>query len=232
MGEAFLFGTGGDRLKNAYAIITVAYPAGSTVICSNGTKVLKAGNTYGVWAFAIPGNGTWTVACNDGSKSASKAVEITARGQAENITLMYEWYFFREGEGLGENTIKTLTGGTATVDSGSIKMQSAASGSYGAIISPCIPDIKKYRTLRVQANVGNGYGACQFGLCNNENAAYNELTTGKYIIAKLVPTAKNARDSYSIDLASVSNTETKAYFYTLCPNGAHTTYFYDIVALP
>ena len=218
-------------LKTAYAIITVDYPEGSSCICSNGIKTMEARNSYGAWAFAVPYDGVWTVTASFDGKTASKEVAITGKGQAKSVSLTYEWYFFREGEGLGDNLAKRLSG-TLTYDSNSIKLVSGESGTYSMIISPEIPNIKEYKTLRVAANVGNGYGTCEFGLCNNPSATYAELRAGTYVIARLAPSAKNARDIYNIDLASVAASETRAYFYTLCPNGAHTTYFYDIVALP
>lgn len=234
MGEAFLFGSGGGNpLKNAYAIINVTYPKGATVTCANTElgKTLTAGNTMGAWSFAVPGDGKWIVTATLDSKSANKEVEITEKGQAKAVSLTFEWYIFKENEGLGENTIKRLNG-TITNDASSIKIQSATSSAYSMIIEPAIPNIKDFKQLKVAANVGNGYGNCTFGLCNSADTTYDQLKNNTNVIAKLTPAAKNARDTYTIDLSNIAATETNAYFYTLCPNGAHTTYFYDIVVLP
>lgn len=224
-------GPDSNSLQDAYAIISVKYPAGSTCTCSNGTIFLTAGNDYGVWAFSIPVDGSWTITISRHGASVSKEIVITTKGQAEAITLEYDWYIFKEGVGLEKNIAVNFTG-TLTYDSASIKLVSGGSATYSMVISPQIPDIHKYNTLQVKANVGNGYGTCEFGLCKSSDTTYAELRAGTGVILKYAPSAKNAIDTYNIDLTSISAAETSAYFYTLCPNGAHTTYFYNIVALP
>ena len=73
-----------------YAVISVTYPSGSTVTCTNGSKTLTAKDTSGKAIFVIPSAGTWTVKAVSGSKSTSKTVSITAEGQVETVELMYE----------------------------------------------------------------------------------------------------------------------------------------------
>lgn len=80
-----------------YAVISVTYPSGSTVTCTNGSKTLKAKDTSGKAIFVIPYAGTWTVKAVKGSKSTSKAVSITAEGQVETVTLSYELVLFNNG---------------------------------------------------------------------------------------------------------------------------------------
>lgn len=82
---------------NAYVFITVTYPAGSVLTCSNGTKTLKAKTTSGQWAFAIPEAGTWTVTSTDGTNTASKSVSITSRWQIESVVLSYATFLFDNG---------------------------------------------------------------------------------------------------------------------------------------
>ena len=82
--------SGDSGNANAYALINVIYPVGSTLTCSNGSKTLKCKNTLGAHTFAIPSNGTWTVTCTKGTDSVSQAVKITSKGQSENVTLQYE----------------------------------------------------------------------------------------------------------------------------------------------
>lgn len=86
-----------SNLKDAYAIILVEYPAGSTCTCTNGAKTFKAGNTYGAWAFGVTGGGTWTITATDGVKSNSKSVEITTEWQIENITVNYDIFLYNNG---------------------------------------------------------------------------------------------------------------------------------------
>ena len=88
-----------------YAVIGVTYPAGSTCTCTNGSKTLTAKDTTGKALFVIPSAGTWTVKAVKGSKSTSKAVSITAEGQVETITLIFELILFDSGD----NT--SVTGG-------------------------------------------------------------------------------------------------------------------------
>lgn len=99
MGEAYLFGTGGGNpLKYAYAIITVTYPAGATLTCSNGTKTLKAGNTYGAWSFGVPSAGSWTVtATRSDGVTAVKTVSVTAQYSAQTVVLIFARYLFENG---------------------------------------------------------------------------------------------------------------------------------------
>ena len=90
-----------------YAVIGVTYPAGSTCTCTNGSKTLTAKDTTGKALFVIPSSGTWTVEAVKGSKSTSKAVSITAEGQVEIVTLIFDLILF-DG---GDNT--SVTGGWA-----------------------------------------------------------------------------------------------------------------------
>lgn len=89
-----VFTTGIITVAAVYAVISVTYPSGSTCTCTNGSKILTAKDTTGKALFVIPSAGTWTVKCVKGSQSASKAVKITAEGQAELVTLVYEFVLF------------------------------------------------------------------------------------------------------------------------------------------
>lgn len=86
MGEAFITRRGGGT---PYAVIGVTYPSGSVCTCTNGTLTLTAKGTGGKAIFVIPAAGTWTVKAVKGNDSASKAVSITAEGQAATVTLVY-----------------------------------------------------------------------------------------------------------------------------------------------
>lgn len=87
-------GGGGSKVV---ASIVVSYPAGSTLTCTLGSKVLTAKDTSGKWVFGLPSIGDWVVKAVKGSQSASKAVSITAEGQAETVTLMFELLLFNNG---------------------------------------------------------------------------------------------------------------------------------------
>ena len=98
MGEAFITRRGGGT---PYAAIGVTYPSGSVCTCTNGTLTLTAKDTSGKAIFVIPSAGTWTVKAVSGSKSTSKAVSISAEGQVETVTLMFELILFDGGDNTG-----------------------------------------------------------------------------------------------------------------------------------
>lgn len=89
--------TGTFEAADPYAAIGVTYPSGSVCTCTNGTLTLTAKDTSGKAIFVIPSAGTWTVKAVSGSKSTSKAVSITAEGQVETVTLMFEMILFDNG---------------------------------------------------------------------------------------------------------------------------------------
>lgn len=93
-----------------YAVIGVTYPSGSTCTCTNGSKTLTAKDTTGRALFVIPSAGTWTVKAVNGNKSKSTAVSITAEGQVEVVTLIFETILWESGA--DQNT--SITGGFAT----------------------------------------------------------------------------------------------------------------------
>lgn len=100
--------TGTFEAADPYAIIGVAYPSGSVCTCTNGILTLTAKGTGGKAIFVIPSAGTWTVKAVSGSKSASKAVSITAEGQVETVELMFELVLF---DGSNGGDVTALTGG-------------------------------------------------------------------------------------------------------------------------
>ena len=111
MGEAFITRRGGSSAK-VYAVIGVTYPTGSTCTCTDGVKTLTAKDPTGRALFVIPYAGTWTVKAVSGSKSKSKAVSITAEGQVEVVTLIFETVLWEAG--FDQNA--SLTGGFAAND--------------------------------------------------------------------------------------------------------------------
>lgn len=121
MGEAFITRRGGSGNK-VFAVIGVTYPSGSTCTCTNGAKTLTAKDTTGRALFVIPYAGTWTVKAVSGSKSKSKAVSITAEGQVEVVTLIFETILWEAGS--DQNT--SLTGGFAANDANYVTIGSDA----------------------------------------------------------------------------------------------------------
>ena len=108
-------GGGGSKVV---ASIAVPYPAGSTLTCTLGSKVLTAKDTSGKWVFGLPSTGNWIIKATSGSKSKSKTVSITAEGQVKNVTLMFEAILWEAGA--DQNT--SMTGGFAANDTNYVKI--------------------------------------------------------------------------------------------------------------
>lgn len=87
-------GGGGSKVV---ASIVVTYPAGSTLTCTLGSKVLTAKDTSGKWVFGLPSIGDWVVNATKGSQSTSKTISITAEGQVETVTLSYSLVVYEVG---------------------------------------------------------------------------------------------------------------------------------------
>lgn len=104
--------TNSSGIGKIYAVIGVTYPSGSTCTCTDGAKTLTAKDTTERALFVIPYAGTWTVKAVSGNKSKSKAVSITAEGQVEVVTLIFETILWEAGS--DQNT--SLTGGFAAND--------------------------------------------------------------------------------------------------------------------
>lgn len=111
MGEAFITRRGGSGNK-VFAVIGVTYPTGSICTCTDGVKTLTAKDTTGKALFVIPYAGAWTVKAVSGNKSKSKSISITAEGQVEVVTLIFETILWEAGS--DQNT--SLTGGFAAND--------------------------------------------------------------------------------------------------------------------
>ena len=78
-------GGGGSKVV---ASIVVTYPAGSTLTCTLGSKVLTAKDTSGKWVFGLSSIGDWIVKATDGTDTATQTVTVTS-GQTVNVTLSY-----------------------------------------------------------------------------------------------------------------------------------------------
>ena len=84
-GQMALYGSA----KKIFAFLIVNYPSGSICTCSKDGKILRAEDTSGTQVFTIPENGTWTITSTNGSKTASKNINITSFGSSQSISLLY-----------------------------------------------------------------------------------------------------------------------------------------------
>lgn len=163
MGEAFITRRGGGT---PYAAIGVTYPSGSVCTCTNGTLTLTAKDTSGKAIFVIPSAGTWTVKAVSGSKSTSKAVEITAEGQVKNVTLSYELVLFNNGVVSGyawDSSNADSSYGIAQVSDGLIYLYGytwdnglTLKPGWGEIGISSAISLSDYSTLKVRLNKTNG----------------------------------------------------------------------------
>ena len=157
MGEAFITRRGGGT---PYAAIGVTYPSGSVCTCTNGTLTLTAKDTGGKAIFVIPSAGTWTVKAVSGDKTASKAVSITAEGQVETVTLMFELILFDGGDNTGVTGGWKGTGVTPTVSdvlSFSIRNTDATFPKAASVYTVNKFDLSKYNKLTVVKSEATGW---------------------------------------------------------------------------
>ena len=117
MSEVFLMRHGGGGgIGNAYALIAVSYPVGSSCTCSKGTKTLKATGKVGAFCFAIPEAGDWVISIKDSDhEEATRTVTISSEGQVEKLRIDYENALFNNGVGKENWSTAAEVGGTASV---------------------------------------------------------------------------------------------------------------------
>ena len=191
-----------------YAVIGVTYPSGSTCTCTNGSKTLKAKDTTGKAIFVIPSAGTWTVTAVSGSKSASKAVSITAGGQIATVTLVYELYIFKSGSGLTAGY--SVAGSGGNVSNANISWSGdSESGGVAFYIDPAVA-LSGYTKLCVDFecsyNWGGDYGM-GFGVGTDAAAATTINNTNW--TAKVTSTAQGAiaRNTVQCDISALTDSE-------------------------
>ena len=207
MGEAFITRRGGSSAK-VYAVIGVTYPSGATCTCTNGSKTLTAKDTTGKALFVIPSAGTWTVTAVSGSKSASKAVSITAEGQVENVVLAYEFFIFKNGSGLTSGYSVAGSGGNVSNDSISWS-GSSSDGGISVHIKPAVA-LNDYTKLCVDFecsyNWGGDYG---MGFGVGTDAASASMITNTNWTAKVTSTARGeiARNTVQCDISALTDSE-------------------------
>lgn len=146
MGEAFITRRGGGI---PYAVIGVTYPSGSVCTCTSGTLTLTAKDTSGKVLFAIPFAGTWTVKAVKGSQSKSVAVKITTEGQVKTLTLLYQLYIFKAGQGaIVPLSLLTDTNGKVTIGNDKITISKTSQYSCAAAVHTTNSvDLSLYNTL-------------------------------------------------------------------------------------
>lgn len=197
-----------------YAVIGVTYPTGSTCTCTNGSKTLTAKDTTGKALFVIPTAGTWTVKAVSGSKSASKAVKITADGQSATVVLTYDLILFDGADNtavtggwtFGNNPGSAVTFSDATISNKQIVYSESY---YGGIFTKKQIDVTNYKTLYCECAI-TGYleYANSFGVSKSTNQAIVDSgmdMNSKFVARKaLAAGAYTGSNALSVDISNVS----------------------------
>lgn len=197
-------GGGGSKVV---ASIVVTYPAGSTLTCTLGSKVLTAKDTSGKWVFELPSTGNWVVKAVKGSKSKSATVEITAEAQVETLTLTYQLDIFKSGSGLTSGY--SVENSDVTVSKNSISWSGDANGGgISMYITPAVV-LKDYTKLCVDFecsyNWGGDYGMA-FGV--GKDAATGTMITNTSWTAKVKNGANPiSRNTAQCDISKLTDSE-------------------------
>ena len=197
-------GGGGSKVV---ASIVVTYPAGSTLTCTLGSKVLTAKDTSGKWVFGLPSTGNWVVKAVKDSKSKSATVNITAEGQTKTVELAYELYIFKSGSGLRSGYSKKGSGGNVSKNSISWSGD-ANSGGISMYITPAVA-LSGYTKLcfdfECSYNWGGDYG---MGLGVGKDAATGSMITNTSWTAKVTNKANPiARNTAQCDISKLTDSE-------------------------
>lgn len=203
-----------------FAVIAVAYPAGSTCTCANGTKIYTAKDTSGQWIFRIPSAGTWTVTATDGTNTKSQEVSITAEQQAEKVTLAY-WNgeLYDAGNQYTDITggwIRHGTGGTVTFNDDNIYLETSSEYSGGAVNTTNAVDLSDFATLKVTAAASNK------SYMLGKVSVYTKNAAGKETIAASASLDSSAVETVtSLDVSALSG----ACYVRIQSSGYNTSYY-------
>ena len=196
-------GGGGSKVV---ASIVVTYPAGSTLTCTLGSKVLTAKDTSGKWVFGLPSTGNWVVKAVKDSKSKSATVEITAEGQTKTVELAYQLDIFKSGSGL---TSGYSVNGGGDISNANISWSGDANGGgISVYIKPAVV-LKDYTKLCVDFecsyNWGGDYGMA-FGV--GKDAATGTMITNTSWTAKVKNGANPiSRNTAQCDISKLTDSE-------------------------
>ena len=206
-----------------FAAISVDYPEGSQLTCSDGKRTFSAENSSGQWVFAIPRPGTWTVTATNGTDTKSQSVSITTEGQFESVQLSYALVLFN-GEDNTELTggwVSMSSGGSYAVSEGALVF-TPASGSGVRFLRTVNPvDFSKYKTLYIDCLAPQE--ELPIRLYTRTDAPAN---TSTYVASVVQPTTRGV---VSIDLSAIS-TRNAIYVGLGSKSLNGSSYYYNIYA--
>lgn len=187
------------------ANITVTYPSGSTVTCSDGSTTLTASSTSGSYTFDVPNTGTWTVKAVSGSNSASEAVSITYSGQSASVTLTYfDGYLFNYGsvnEGITGGWKKDGGGTVTTQSGGSVKIAATENNDESIYHTVNKIDLTKFSTLTMNGIMWEYSGNYRTHICVWSDVTYGDYDSG--LVASTKGGAGTEKD-YTLDVSGLS----------------------------
>lgn len=186
--------SGGSDLINAFAIITVTYPAGSICTCTNGAVTLTAGSTSGIWAFGVPEGGEWTIECHNTatSESATGKVYIEEQYSIASLALVYGYVLFDRTQSSFEDiTSKMVKHSTISfTDYSEEFFEITASGSSnvrGSFNVPMPTDLSAYTAMEIYGYQGTNDSRCKVGVTATAVADANDT----WIAQAVLPTVDN-----------------------------------------
>ena len=217
-----------------FAALSVSYPAGNLCTCtdSGSGKTFRAGNTSGIWAFAIPYPALWVLAVNapDGINIKTQEILISAddAGKAISVALSYTLYLCEDGvlkfgdsddKGVHIFTLeaKKLQSGSSTgagapvasYGSNSIELTGADGGQVGLAYINEYADFSDCDSIIATGS----FTACSVGTIGLRFVLISEI--GTYCMDNVVAehriTASKSLESMTLDLSSLESGERKGY---------------------
>ena len=201
------------------ATINITYPANSNcVVANSGGQTVASDTNTGTsaktWTATVDATGTYTITATatDGSgKTKSTTVSITAEGQVETATLVYELLLFNNGlvDGIAWDNVYNQDDQASSTISNVIKMYSWAWDNNIVLQRPIAErgissaiDLSKYSTLKIRTKAGTGSKG-DAGLQIGSSLAGKDLGA--------VSITKTAGQTTSIDVSAI----TKSSFITI-----------------
>lgn len=190
------------------ATISITYPAGSTCTVSNYKKTWTAPNTSGNWTFKAHEVGVYTVKAVSGSKSKEREVLITTKGQVETVTLTYELYIFKQGQGaIIPLSVDKEANGHATIGTDKITLSKTSDSSCGVgVYTTAKHNLSQYTTLYADVAMTSQISSLACYLCvkSNSGRLYNEKGIDTEHILAYTP-VQIGSSRVSVDISNIAD---------------------------
>lgn len=224
--EKGVFTTGFIRVAAVFAVIGVTYPAGSTCTCTSGETTLTAEDTSGNAMFIIPEAGMWTVKAVSGNQSVGKAISITAAGQVEAITLIFETVLFDGADNTavtgGWKQVQYISeyGGVEITNTINVWGSTIYGGAPAAYQNLCITkrkiDLSKVNILIARTTLTKQCAALFVTNSQEIHGWWDGTLTSADCPAYTLVTASDLTENVTVDLSNV----TGSYYVGLLCDGA------------